>query len=47
VPATTVTAGEVVVLAFSAERSGQFPIELHPTDDPQGVSVGIFTVHER
>jgi hypothetical protein len=47
VPATTITAGEEVVLEFAAERSGQFPIELHPADDPQGVSVGIFTVHER
>ena len=47
VPATTIAAGEEVVLDFTAERSGQFPIELHPADDPQGVSVGIFTVHER
>ena len=47
VPATTITAGEEVVLEFAVERSGQFPIELHPTDDPQGVSVGILTVHER
>ena len=47
VPATTITAGEEIALEFTAERSGQFPIELHPADDPQGVSVGIFTVHER
>jgi hypothetical protein len=47
VPATTIAAGEELVLEFTAERSGQFPIELHPADDPQGVSVGIFTVHER
>jgi hypothetical protein len=47
VPATTITAGEELVLEFTAERSGQFPIELHPADDPQGVSIGIFTVHER
>ena len=47
VPATTISAGEEIVLEFTAERSGQFPIELHPADDPQGVSVGIFTVHER
>jgi hypothetical protein len=46
-PATTIAAGEELVLEFTAERSGQFPIELHPADDPQGVSVGIFTVHER
>ncbi len=47
VPATTISAGEQIRLEFSADRSGQFPIELHPADDPQGVSVGIFTVHER
>ena len=32
VPATEVTAGEVTELAFTARRSGQFPIELH-TDE--------------
>jgi hypothetical protein len=47
VPATTVSAGETLTLEFTADRSGQFPIELHPADDPQGVTVGIFTVHER
>jgi hypothetical protein len=46
-PATTITAGEELRLEFSAERTGQFPIELHPVDDPQGVSVGILTIHER
>ena len=46
VPATTVTAGETTDLAFTARRSGQFPIELHTDEDPQGVNVGIFTVHE-
>jgi len=45
-PATPVTPGESVELAFSAERSGQFPIELHPADDPAGVNVGLLTVHE-
>ena len=47
VPATTVVAGEQVTLEFTVDRSGQFPIEIHPGDDPQGVSIGIFTVHER
>jgi hypothetical protein len=47
VPATTVVAGEQVTLEFTADRSGQFPIEIHPGDDPQGVSIGIFTVYER
>ena len=46
VPATSVTAGETLTLEFSASRSGQFPIELHPSDDPEGVVLGIFTVHE-
>jgi len=46
VPATSVTAGETLRLEFTASRSGQFPIELHPSDDPEGVVLGIFTVHE-
>ncbi len=46
VPATEVVAGEVLELTFVAERSGQFPVELHPADDPQGVELGVFTVHE-
>jgi len=47
VPATTIVAGEQVTLEFTVDRSGQFPIEIHPGDDPQGASIGIFTVHER
>lgn len=46
-PATTISAGEEVRLEFTADRSGQFPIELHAEDDPQGIGVGIFTIHER
>jgi hypothetical protein len=46
VPATGVTAGEVLELTFSAERSGQFPIELHTDENTQGVNVGLLTVHE-
>ena len=46
-PATEVAAGEVVELAFTAARSGQFPIELHSADDSRGVTVGLFTVHEQ
>ncbi len=46
VPATPVTQGEVLELAFIAERSGQFPIELHTDENTQGVSVGLFTVNE-
>lgn len=46
VPATSLTAGEELRLEFTATRSGQFPIELHPDADPRGVDVGIFTVYE-
>ena len=46
VPATEVTAGEVTELAFTARRSGQFPIELHTDENTQGVALGVFTVHE-
>lgn len=46
VPATEVRADEELRLTFQADRSGQFPIELHPADDAQGVEVGLFTVHE-
>lgn len=46
VSATEVVAGEALELTFIADRAGQFPIELHPADDPEGIDVGIFTVHE-
>jgi len=46
VPATVVHAGDTITLAFTASRSGQFPIELHPIDDPTGIPLGIFTVYE-
>jgi hypothetical protein len=46
VPATQVRDGEEIELQFTAARSGQFPIELHPLDDPTGVDIGVFTVHE-
>jgi len=45
VPATEVSAGVSTRLEFTADRAGQFPIEIHPADDPRGVEVGIFTVH--
>jgi hypothetical protein len=47
VPATTIAAGERETIEFEADRSGQFPIELHPADDATGVSIGILTLHER
>jgi len=46
VPATPVSQGEVLELAFTAARSGQFPIELHTDENVQGIGVGLFTVHE-
>ena len=47
VPATTIAAGEETTMRFPAHRSGQFPVELHPEDDPHGVTIGILTLHER
>lgn len=46
VPAFEVAAGESTEITFTAGRSGQFPIEFHAADDPAGVGVGVFTVHE-
>ena len=46
VPATAVSSGEVLELAFTADLSGQFLIELHSDENTQGVTVGILTVHE-
>jgi hypothetical protein len=46
VPAFEVAAGETTEVTFDAGRSGQFPVEFHAHDDPQGVEIGVFTVHE-
>lgn len=46
VPAFEVAAGDETEITFDATRAGQFPIEFHPADDPEGVGVGVFTVHE-
>lgn len=43
---TEIVAGSTKTLDFNATRAGQFPIELHPGTDPQGVDVGTFTVYE-
>lgn len=45
-PATEVRGGQELELSFTASRSGQFPVELHTQENPEGASVGIFTVHE-
>jgi hypothetical protein len=47
VPATTISAGEETELEFAADRTGQFPVELHPADDARGVDIGLLTLHER
>ena len=41
-----VTAGTPLTIEFDAVRSGQFPIELHPTDGSDEVEVGTLTVRE-
>ena len=46
VPLIEVVAGERADVTFEASRSGQFPIEVHTNEAPQGTSVGILTVHE-
>jgi methionine-rich copper-binding protein CopC len=46
VPATSVAAGETTAISFTADRSGQFPIEFHALDDPAGVEIGILTINE-
>ena len=47
VPATTIHDGEPLELAFTADQTGQFPVELHPADDPEGVEIGILTIYDR
>ena len=47
VPAIPYRAGERIELRFTASVSGQFPIEIHPDEDPEGRENGILTVHER
>lgn len=45
--ATTAAPEESVELAFTADRSGQFPLELHVAGGQEGIAIGILTVHER
>ena len=44
VPEKPVVAGDVAKLAFTASRSGQFPLELHRATDE--IELAILTVHE-
>ena len=45
-PVVALADGEMTEVAFVASRSGQFPVELHSDDEPQGASLGVLTVHE-
>jgi hypothetical protein len=45
--AKEVRVGQTVDFDFPAVRSGQFVIELHTTEQRSGLSMGVFTVHER
>lgn len=38
--------GQTVTFDFETDHSGQFVIELHTNDVPQGQGMGVFTVHE-
>ena len=44
VPEKPVVSGDVAKLAFTASRSGQFPLELHAATDE--IELAIVTVHE-
>lgn len=44
--AREVRVGQTVTFDFQAVRSGQFVIELHTTQQPSGLNMGVFTVHE-
>ncbi|HEX6139011.1 MAG TPA: hypothetical protein VF013_00940 [Candidatus Limnocylindria bacterium] len=46
VDATEVHAGDVIELEFDATHPGQFPIEVHTTEDAEA-DAGTFIVHER
>ena len=45
-PLIEVAAGETASVSFDASQSGQFPIEIHNNETPEGASVGVLTVHE-
>lgn len=44
--AKEVRVGQTATFGFPAVRSGQFVIELHTTEAPGGLNMGVFTVHE-
>ena len=46
VPATSLVPGEVTTLEFTADRAGQFIIELHDHSGDESTEVGVLTVNE-
>ncbi|HEX3218991.1 MAG TPA: cupredoxin domain-containing protein [Candidatus Limnocylindria bacterium] len=46
VPEQEIAAGQSITVKFTAVRSGQFPIELHPADGSEEVQLGTLFVHE-
>lgn len=46
VPATSLEPGEVTTLEFTADRAGQFIIELHAQSGGDSTDIGVLTVNE-
>ena len=46
VPATSLEPGEVTTLEFTADRAGQFIIELHAHTGGDSTDIGVLTVNE-
>jgi hypothetical protein len=46
VPATSLEPGEVMTLEFTADRAGQFIIELHAHSGGDSTEIGVLTVNE-
>lgn len=46
VPVPDLEPGAEVEIEFVADRSGQFPIELHAGGGAEGTEIGVFTVYE-
>lgn len=45
-PLIEVSAGKRIAVSFDASQSGQFPIEVHTNESPEGTGVGVLTIHE-
>lgn len=44
-PGLEVREGVSTQVAFTASRTGQFPVELHTEGSAEGTAIGVFTVH--